>query len=109
MGAFQRNHSMSATQNTPPADGIERIFIVQNKMGIHARPAAMMVRVSNKYSDAEVWVEKDDESVNGKSIMGLMMLAAGHGTKLRFRASGGGAEELLREMEALFARKFEEA
>jgi phosphocarrier protein len=72
-------------------------------MGIHARPAAMMVRVSNKYSDAEVWVEKDDESVNGKSIMGLMMLAAGHGTKC------GSAEELLREMEALFARKFEEA
>jgi phosphocarrier protein len=100
---------MSATQNTPPADGIERILVVQNKMGIHARPAAMMVRVSNKFCDAEVWVEKDDESVNGKSIMGLMMLAAGHGTKLRFRASGNGAEELLREMEALFARKFEES
>ncbi len=100
---------MSAPSNTPPAEGLERELIVQNKMGIHARPAAMMVRVSNKYSAAEVWVEKDDESVNGKSIMGLMMLAAGNGTKLRFRVSGTGAEELLREMEALFARKFEEA
>ncbi len=99
---------MSATQNTP-ADGLERILIVQNKMGIHARPAAMMVRISNKFGDAEVWVEKDDESVNGKSIMGLMMLAAGHGTKLRFRVSGGGGDQLLREMEELFARKFEEA
>jgi len=100
---------MSATKDTSPADGVERVLIVQNKMGIHARPAAMMVRVSNKYSDAEVWVEKDDESVNGKSIMGLMMLAAGHGTKLRFRVSGLSAEKLLREMEELFARKFEEA
>jgi len=100
---------MSATKNTSPADGVERVLVVQNKMGIHARPAAMMVRVSNKYNDAEVWVEKDDESVNGKSIMGLMMLAAGHGTKLRFRVSGAAAEQLLREMEELFARKFEEA
>jgi len=99
---------MSATKDNPSADGIERVLIVQNKMGIHARPAAMMVRVSNKYNAAEIWVEKDDESVNGKSIMGLMMLAAGNGTKLRFRVSGDGAEELLREMEALFARKFEE-
>jgi phosphocarrier protein len=104
-----RYFSMSATQNTSPADGIERVLVVQNKMGIHARPAAMMVRISNKFSDAEVWVEKDDESVNGKSIMGLMMLAAGHGTKLRFKVSGNSAEALLREMEALFARKFEEA
>ncbi len=100
---------MSATNDTSPANAIERILIVQNKMGIHARPAAMMVRISNKFNDAEVWVEKDDESVNGKSIMGWMMLAAGSGTKLRFRVSGAGAEELLREMEALFARKFEEA
>lgn len=98
---------MSAS-NTSPTEGLERVLTVQNKMGIHARPAAMMVRVSNKYNDAEVWVEKDDESVNGKSIMGLMMLAAGNGTKLRFRVNGQGAEELLREMEALFARKFEE-
>jgi len=99
---------MSPAKNTSPANGIERVLTVQNKMGIHARPAAMMVRVSNKYNEAEVWVEKDDESVNGKSIMGLMMLAAGNGTKLRFRVNGTGADELLREMEALFARKFEE-
>ena len=93
---FPRLFPMSATKNTSPADGLEFsvILIVQNKMGIHARPAAMMVRVSNKYNDAEVWVEKDDESVNGKSIMGLMMLAAGNGTKLRFRVTGMGAEEL---------------
>lgn len=81
---------------------------VTNKMGIHARPAAMIVRVANKYS-AEVMVEKDDEQVNGKSIMGLMMLAAGSGSKLRFKAEGSDAEDMLKEMTALFERQFEEA
>jgi len=80
---------------------------VANKMGIHARPAAMIVRVANKYS-AEVTVEKDDEQVNGKSIMGLMMLAAGSGSVLRFRAEGSDAPDMLKEMSALFERKFEE-
>jgi len=81
---------------------------VSNKMGIHARPAAMIVRVANKYG-ADVIVEKDDEEVNGKSIMGLMMLAAGSGSKLRFTATGPDAEEMLREMSALFDRKFQES
>jgi len=84
-----------------------RELVVQNKMGIHARPAAMVVRVANRFP-AELYVEKDDEQVNGKSIMGLMMLAAGEGSRLRFVASGERAEELLDEMEALFERKFEE-
>lgn len=80
---------------------------VTNKMGIHARPAAMVVRIANKYP-AEVYVEKDDEQVNGKSIMGLMMLAAGKGSKLRFSASGEGAEAMLKDMKALFEREFDE-
>lgn len=85
-------------------------LVVQNKMGIHARPAAMIVRIANTYS-GEVWVEKDDEQVNGKSIMGLMMLAAGKGSKLTVRAEGdaGAAETMLGELEALFERRFEEA
>jgi phosphocarrier protein HPr len=81
---------------------------VSNKMGIHARPAAMIVRVANKYG-ADVLVEKDDEQVNGKSIMGLMMLAAGSGSRLRFTATGSDSEEMLKEMAALFERKFEES
>ena len=99
---------MASSKDTPSTGEIHRVLTVQNKMGIHARPAAMMVRVSNKYSDTELWVEKDEETVNGKSIMGLMMLAAGNGSKLRFRAQGSRAEDLLKEMEALFARRFEE-
>jgi phosphocarrier protein len=85
-----------------------RELLVENKMGIHARPAAMIVRVTNKFK-SDVFVEKDDEQVNGKSIMGLMMLAAAKGSKIRFVATGDDAEAMLKELEALFARKFDEA
>lgn len=85
-----------------------RELLVQNKMGIHARPAAMIVRVTNKFK-AEVYVEKDEEQVNGKSIMGLMMLAAAKGSKIKFIATGEDAEAMLNELEALFAKKFDEA
>lgn len=81
---------------------------VKNKMGIHARPAAMIVRIANKYP-ADVVVEKDDEQVNGKSIMGLMMLAAGQGSQLRFTATGDSAEKMLSEMTDLFERQFDES
>jgi phosphocarrier protein len=85
-----------------------RELLVQNKMGIHARPAAMIVRVTNKYK-SEVFVEKDDEQVNGKSIMGLMMLAAAKGSKIKFIATGDDAPQMLTELEQLFAKKFDEA
>lgn len=68
----------------------------------------MIVRITNKFK-AEVMVEKDDEQVNGKSIMGLMMLAAGKGSKVRFIATGADSAALLDELDALFARKFDEA
>ena len=81
---------------------------MQNKMGIHARPAAMIVRVTNKFK-ADVFVEKDEEQVNGKSIMGLMMLAAGKGSRVKFIVNGEDAAQMLVEIDALFARKFDEA
>jgi phosphocarrier protein len=83
-------------------------LLVQNKMGIHARPAAMIVRVTNKFK-SEVYVEKDEEQVNGKSIMGLMMLAAAKGSTVKFVATGLDAEQMLADLEALFAKKFDEA
>jgi len=82
-------------------------LVVNNKMGIHARPAAMIVRITNKFK-ADVFVEKDEEQVNGKSIMGLMMLAAGKGSKVKFLATGDDAQQMLTELEQLFARKFDE-
>jgi phosphocarrier protein len=96
-------------KNDTPAAGTQIVkeLIVQNKMGIHARPAAMIVRITNRFK-ADVLVEKDEEQVNGKSIMGLMMLAAGKGSKVKFSANGADAEPMLTEIEQLFARKFDE-
>lgn len=89
------------------ATALTKELVVQNKMGIHARPAAMIVRVTNKFK-AEVFVEKDEEQVNGKSIMGLMMLAAGMGSKIRITATGPGAPEAVAALLHLVERKFDE-
>ena len=80
---------------------------VVNKLGIHARPAAMFVRTSNKF-DCQIYVEKDGERVNGKSIMGLMMLAAGPGSRLQVIAEGVDSSKAIAELEALLKRKFDE-
>jgi phosphocarrier protein len=98
---------METSTNPPAGDTLEKVLVVQNKMGIHARPAAMIVRLTSKFR-GEVFFEKDDEQVNGKSIMGLMMLAAGRGSKIRVQAQGAGADDLIKELEALFERKFDE-
>jgi phosphocarrier protein HPr len=97
-----------ATPAPAAAQSLVKELVVQNKMGIHARPAAMIVRITNKFK-ADVFVEKDEEQVNGKSIMGLMMLAAGKGSKVKFSASGEDAAQMLAEIDARFTRKFDEA
>lgn len=84
-----------------------REVIVKNKLGIHARPASMFVRLANQYNCA-VFVEKDGERVNGKSIMGLMMLAAGPGSKISIHAEGTDASEALDALVSLVERKFDE-
>lgn len=99
---------MNKSDATPVSQPLTKELIVQNKMGIHARPAAMIVRITNKFK-AEVFVENKDEQVNGKSIMGLMMLAAGRGSKVKFIATGDDAATMLAELDALFLRKFDEA
>ena len=82
-------------------------FMVANKLGIHARPAAMFVKTANRFT-CEIFVEKDGEKVNGKSIMGLMMLAAGPGSRLMIYAEGADAPRAVVELEALLRRKFDE-
>jgi phosphocarrier protein HPr len=99
---------MNKGPTTPAVQPIVKELVVQNKMGVHARPAAMIVRITNKFK-ADVFVEKDEEQVNGKSIMGLMMLAASKGSKVKFIATGEDAPAMLAELEGLFARKFDEA
>src|SRR5947199_8603842 len=86
---------------------LSRDLTVVNKLGVHARPAAMFVKIANRY-DCDVFVEKDGETVNGKSIMGLMMLAAGPGSKIRIHADGADATQAVHEIEALMKRKFDE-
>jgi phosphocarrier protein HPr len=86
---------------------VTKELVVLNKLGIHARPAAMFVRTANRF-DCEIFVEKDGERVNGKSIMGLMMLAAGPGSVVTVLAEGGDAARAIHELEALLKRKFDE-
>ena len=80
---------------------------VSNKMGVHARPAAMIVRIASRYS-GEIWVSKDEEKVNAKSIMGIMMLAAAKGTELLFECAIENAVELENEMGEVLASKFQD-
>jgi phosphotransferase system HPr (HPr) family protein len=85
-----------------------REFTIRNKLGIHARPAAQFVKTASRFT-CEIAVEKDGEQVDGKSIMGLMMLAAGHGSILIVSADGDDAEEALSAIEGLVNRNFEES
>ena len=98
---------MSAKAITGGSSIMTKDFKVSNKLGIHARPAAMFVKTANRFS-CDILVEKDGEKVNGKSIMGLMMLAAGPGCKIRVLAEGDDAAQAVHEIEALVKRKFDE-
>ena len=84
-----------------------RDLVVANKLGLHARPAAMFVRVANRFS-SDILVEKDGEEINGKSIMGLMLLAAGCGSRLKVTVTGADANDMIKALEELIARKFGE-
>ena len=80
---------------------------MKNQLGLHARPASMFVKMATRFK-SDILVEKEGEEVNGKSIMGLMMLAAGPGSSLELRASGNQAEAVLDALEALVEGKFDE-
>ena len=101
MGLLSRKPETASQSKTT------RELIIVNRLGLHARPSAMFVKTASRFK-CEIWVEKDGERVNGKSIMGLMMLAAGQGSKLLIRCDGPDAEKALAEIEALIAGKFNE-
>ena len=100
---------MSAPKKGSGSDDrkVTRELVVINKLGIHARPAALFVKTANRF-ECDIFIEKDGERVNGKSIMGLMMLAAGPGCKLILLAEGPDALKAVAEIEALIKRKFDE-
>ncbi len=81
---------------------------IKNAMGIHLRPASSLVKVSNGYPDCEVEFSKDGMSVNGKSIMGVIMLAAEQGSEIEIKVVGDECNQLLAELIALIDAKFNE-
>jgi len=86
---------------------VEREFDILNRLGLHARAAAQLVRMANGFS-SEIRVVKDGMEVNGKSIMGVLMLAAPKDTRILIRAIGLDAEEAVSAIGELIARKFGE-
>jgi phosphocarrier protein HPr len=85
----------------------EREVRIENRNGLHARPAAEIVKAASKFR-SEVTIRRDDMEVNGKSIMGVMMLAAEYGTTLWLRADGEDAEQAVEALAALVASRFGE-
>lgn len=98
---------MSAKKPPHTGQTVSKELTIRNKLGIHARPAALFVKTANRF-EADIYVEKGGEKVNGKSIMGLLMLTAGPGTKLTIHANGPDAHAALGELEALIQQKFYE-
>ena len=86
----------------------ERTVQIVNKNGLHARPAAEIVKLAARF-ESEITVVKDDLDVNGKSIMGVMILAAEHGSSITFRAEGPDADQALDALSTLVSNKFGES
>ncbi len=84
-----------------------KTFQVKNKLGMHARAAASFVRVARQFQ-AEIFIERDGQAVNGKSILGILTLACPMGSMVTVRAEGADAPQALMEIEALIENKFGE-
>jgi phosphocarrier protein HPr len=82
-------------------------FTIRNRLGLHARAAALLVKTANRF-EANVMIEKDGVEVNGKSIMGILMLAASRGTKITVRVEGNDASEALQTLGKLIENRFGE-
>ncbi len=86
---------------------LEKVVTVRNRAGIHARPAALIAQTANKFA-SEILIEKDSTTVNAKSIMGVITMAAGYNTTLTVKADGPDEAEAVQAIERLFENKFEE-
>ena len=82
-------------------------FTIKNRLGLHARAAALLVKTANKFA-SEVTIEKDGLEVNGKSIMGILMLAASKGTKITLKVEGRDSVQALQTLGRLIENKFGE-
>lgn len=82
---------------------VKKSVTIKNKQGLHARPAALFVQIASKF-DSEITVKKGKQSVNGKSIMGILMLAANKGSKIILEANGDDAEGAIAELEVVVTK-----
>jgi phosphocarrier protein len=86
---------------------IEKTYTINNRLGLHARPASLFVKTTSKFqSQVKIW--KDGREIDGKSIMGLLMLAAGPGTLLKVTADGPDENQVLKSLDDLFDRRFDD-
>lgn len=86
---------------------ISQTFLIENELGLHARAAALFVKIASKFK-SHITLRKDSNEVNGKSIMGILMLAAARGSRVRIVATGEDAETALQELGELIQRQFGE-
>ncbi len=86
---------------------IERMVTIKNRAGIHARPAALLVQTASRYK-SQIFIEKESDRINGKSIMGIITLGASYGTSLKLIADGEDEGDAIDAMGGLFESKFEE-
>ena len=86
---------------------VEKIVTIKNRAGIHARPAALLVQTANRFSSS-IFLEKDGEKINSKSIMGILTLAATYNSPIKIIADGSDEEDAVQTIARLFETKFEE-
>lgn len=86
---------------------VEKTFIINNRLGLHARPASLFVKTTSRFSSS-VKIVRDGQEIDGKSIMGLLMLAAGPGTELKIVADGPDENDVLTAVGDLFNRHFDD-
>ncbi|MFZ3072521.1 MAG: HPr family phosphocarrier protein [Thermodesulfobacteriota bacterium] len=88
-------------------NAFDKEFVIKNRLGLHARAASQFVRLAGNF-DSEIFIEKDGQEVNGKSIMGVLILAAACGSKIKLRAEGNDAEAAVMALGELVNRGFDE-
>lgn len=86
---------------------VEQMVTIKNRAGIHARPAALLVQTASKFK-SKIFIEKDSDRINGKSIMGIITLGAGYDSNLKLIADGEDEQEAIKALVQLFESKFEE-
>jgi len=86
---------------------VERMVTIRNRAGMHARPAALLVKTASEF-ESRIYIEKDSERVNGKSIMGVITLGATYNTPLKIIADGPDETQALDAIQKLFENRFEE-